>query len=105
MLHLPVIKSLANRCCGFAVSSKLSDMLTACMVLAVQAKTGTSICKSTCRLVLLDVQVVRTGRQLTASNGKPYDIILVDEAQVRSYRLLLQTQADAADAMCHSPHS
>jgi hypothetical protein len=29
------------------------------------------------------LQVVHTGRQLTASNGKPYDIILVDEAQVR----------------------
>jgi hypothetical protein len=42
------------------------------------------------RAVHVGLQVVRTGRQLTASNGKPYDIILVDEAQVRSYRQVLQ---------------
>lgn len=28
------------------------------------------------------LQVVRTGRQLVGKNGRPYDVILIDEAQV-----------------------
>lgn len=56
----------------------------------------TLVCWSRFRYLKVFVQdMLRTGRQLTASNGKPYDIILVDEAQVCEH-----TCADRCMCVC-----